>query len=221
MDITIAVINTLVFLIVFIYLYWKLWFLRDPARKIPGGDSIVSPADGRVIDAFKLDNSTKNKKLKVKKGAFGKIFSSASEVMPGQAKGAYVVSIFMSVFDVHVQRAPVSGSVEAISYKKGKFIVASSLDAFENEKNEILIKYKNRENKSRAIKVIQIAGFLARRIECFVRPGQKLLKGQKIGRINLGSQVTVIMPGDVRLKVKKGQRVYAGTTVIAEFNGRG
>ena len=186
--------------------FWKVWFLRDPEREIPQGNSIVSPADGKVIQVTDLDNVDE---LKIKKGLIGKIKTLCSEV----DKSCYLVSIFMNLSNVHVQRASISGKVISVNHSKGKFIIVNSIKAgFQNEKSEILI-----NTKIGKIKIIQIAGFVARRIETWVKPGQDIIKGEKIGRINLGSQVTIVIPKKVKIKVKKGDSVKAGTSILAEY----
>ena len=179
-------------------------FYRDPERKIPKGNDIVSPADGKVISII----DTSKDVIKVKKGFIGKIRVLTKDV----ANQCYVVSIFMSPLDVHVNRAPIEGTIKSIKHTKGKFFKAYDLEkSLENEKNEIII-----ENKKLKIKIIQIAGFLARRIICRVKLHQKVNKGQRIGMIALGSQATIIMPGVVKLKIRLGDRVKAGSTIIAE-----
>ncbi len=180
--------------------FWRFWFLRDPERKVPDGENVVSPADGRIIDIVDI----KSNSLLIPKGILGKVRTIASDV----PNAKYLVSIFMSPLDVHVQRAPVNGRIARVSYQKGRFIAANTLGALVNEKNEILIE------DFETAKVIQIAGFIARRIECFVREGEHVVKGQRLGRINLGSQVCVILPKNVELEVKKGERVVAGETVL-------
>ena len=197
----IAAILVVIGLLVGLFL---LNFYRDPERKIPKGNNIVSPADGRVISI--IDTSQEN--IKVKKGLLGKVRILTKDV----AKQCYVISIFMSPLDVHVNRAPIEGTIKSIKHTKGKFFKAYDIEnSLQNEKNEILI-----ENKKIKIKVIQIAGFLARRIICRVKLHQKVNKGQRMGMIALGSQATIIMPGVVKLKVKLGDRVKAGSTIIAE-----
>jgi phosphatidylserine decarboxylase len=186
-------------------IFWKFYFLRDPERTIPEGDNIVSPADGKVIAVLPVHSDM----LKMEKGMFGKVETLAQDVKNAR----YLISIFMSPMDVHVQRAPFNGRVAKIQYKKGKFVKADSIRALSNESNEILLEDVD------SIKVIQIAGFVARRIECWVKKGQHVVKGERIGRINLGSQVSVIVPKNVKLRVKEGQRVTAGQTIIAEFTG--
>ena len=179
-------------------------FYRDPERRIPKGNNIVSPADGKVISII----DTSKDVIKVKKGFIGKIRVLTKDV----ANQCYVVSIFMSPLDVHVNRAPIEGTIKSIKHTKGKFFKAYDLEkSLENEKNEIVI-----ENKKLKIKIIQIAGFLARRIICRVKLHQKVNKGQRIGMIALGSQATIIMPGVVKLKIRLGDRVKAGSTIIAE-----
>lgn len=193
-------------LIVGFYLY----FNRDPIRTIPSGKSIISPADGRIIEIIDmLDLKRKKPKIKIEKGIIGKIRTTASEV----SDHCYIIVIFMNALNVHVQRTPVEGRVVSVKHTKGKFFAANSLKATaENEKTETLIKNKD----IGVIKVIQIAGFFTRRIESFVKKGENLLKGQRIGRIKLGSQVVLIIP-DVPLNVKKGGKVIAGETMIAEY----
>lgn len=202
MVILIILFLIVLFLVLFL-LFYKFIFLRDPKRKIPSGNNIVAPADGKIINIVKIDK----KDLKIKKG-FGKVNVLCSDVI----KEGYLVSIFMSLFDVHVNRAPISGEVISIKHKKGRFFMAFDIEkSFFNESNEITM--KTRIGK---IKIIQIAGFLARRIECFVKKNQKVNKGEKIGRIIIGSQVSLILPKKVKLLAKVGDKVKAGETVIAE-----
>ncbi len=120
----------------------------------------------------------------------------------------------MSPLDVHINRAPIEGTAESVKYTKGKFFKAYDLErSFQNEKNEIII-----QNKKLKVKVIQIAGFLARKIICSIRVNQKVNKGQRIGSIVLGSQVTLILPvKKARIKVKSRQKVVGGKTVIADL----
>lgn len=196
----------IVFLVILFLIFWKFWFLRDPERKIPEGNVVVAPADGKVIDILDIKNPDE---IKIKKGLVGKIRTLTTDV----TNPHYLISIFMSPLDVHINRAPVEGEVVSIKYEKGKLLPANSLEnGLLNEKNEIIIK----NPKLGKIKVIQIAGILARRIVCSVEKNQNIIKGQRIGLINLGSQVTLILP-KVNLAVKKGVHVTAGETVIAEF----
>lgn len=186
-----------------------LYFNRSPVRAVPPGKSVVSPADGKIIEIIDVLNLGKKKSIRIKKGWAGKIRTLASDV----SKHCYIVVIFMSPFDAHLQRAPVEGKVISVKHTKGKFHPASSIAAMvENEKNEIVI----RNRKIGKVKVIQAAGLFVRRIESFVKKNESILKGQKLGRIKLGSQVVLIMP-DLHLKVRKGDKVKAGETIIAEY----
>ena len=193
----------LIIIIALVIASFLLNFYKDPKRRIPKGNNIVSPADGKIISIV----DTAKKTIKIKKGIIGKIKTSAKDV----SKECYAISIFMSPLDAHINRAPIDGIVKSIKHTKGKFFKAYDLEkSFENEKNEVII-----ENKRLKVKVIQIAGFLARRILCHVQLNQKVNKGQKIGMIALGSQATLIIPRGVDLKVKINDKVKAGETIIA------
>ena len=189
---------TLVLLILFL-----LNFYRDPERKIPKGGNIVAPADGRIINILRINK----KNIDIKKGILGKIKILTRDV----AQECYIISIFMSPFDAHINRAPIGGIVKLIKYTKGQFYKAYDVEkSFQNEKNEIII-----QNKKVKVKVIQIAGFLARRIKCYVSKNQKVNKGEKIGMIALGSQTTLVIPRKVKLRIKINDKVKAGETIIA------
>jgi phosphatidylserine decarboxylase len=192
----------LLVLILLFLLFWRFWFLRDPLREIPEGENMVSPADGKIIRIIEINSSD----LRIEKGALGMVKAASSDVKDAK----YLISIFMSPLDVHVQRAPIDGVIRDVKYTAGSFKPANGL-VLENENNQILIE------DFQQVKVIQIAGLLARRIECFVKPGDKVVKGDRIGRINLGSQVTMIVPKNVVLTVKEGDRVKAGETIIGEL----
>jgi phosphatidylserine decarboxylase len=192
------------------YVFWQFWFLRDPQRAIPlGKKNIVSPADGKVINVSTYDFRKKPGTMVIRKGYIGKIMTLADDV----GKNVQVITIFMNPLDVHVNRSPCDGKVLSSVPTAGKFFAASNLEkSLLNEKNEILI-----QTEFGKVKVIQIAGYVARRIESFVRKGQIVGKGQRIGLINLGSQVTLIMPADkVKPKVVIGTKVKAGESIIAE-----
>ena len=193
----------LVLFIAILAILFLLNFYRDPERRIPKGSNIVAPADGRVISIIDTSKSS----IKVKKGLLGKIKVLTKDI----AKQCYVISIFMSPFDVHINRAPIEGIIRSIKYTKGRFFKAYDLEkSLENEKNEMII-----QNKNVKVKVIQIAGFLARRIKCYVKKKQKVNKGEKIGMIALSSQTTIIIPRGVDLKVKLNDKIKAGETLIA------
>ncbi len=201
--VVLSVFIAIIILIFLFLLFWKLIFLRDPKRIIPVGDNIVAPADGMIIKIIQINK----KNVKIQKG-FGRISALANDI----ADSCFIVSIFMSPLNVHINRAPISGTIKSIKHINGRFFPANKLQcALTNEKNEIVI-----ENKKLKVKVIQIAGFIARRIECFVKENQKVNKGDKIGLINLGSQVTMILPNSVKICVKEGQKTMAGETIIAK-----
>ena len=177
-------------------------FYKDPKRTIPKGNNIVAPADGRIISILRINK----KNISIKKGLLGKIKALTKDV----AEQCYVISIFMSPLDAHINRAPMQGIVKSIKYAKGRLFKAYDFGkSLENEKNEIII-----ENKKLKVKVIQVAGFLARRIKCYVKKNQKVNKGEKIGMIALSSQTTLILPTGVDLKVRVNDKVKAGETII-------
>ena len=191
--------------LILLLVIFLLYFYRDPERKVPKGSSIVAPADGRIISII----DTSKNIIHIKKGIIGKIKTLTNDI----AKECYVVSIFMSPLDVHINRAPIDGIVKSINHTKGKFFKAYDLEkSLENEKNEVII-----QNKKIKVKVIQIAGFLARRIKCYIKKNQKVNKGQKIGMIALSSQTTLVIPKGVDLEVKINEHVKAGSTIIADL----
>lgn len=168
--------------------FFIVWFFRNPERCFPEEEKVViSPADGKVI---KVENVGMNNTIT---GKFKK------------------VSIFMNVFNVHVNRAPYNGKIEAINYHEGKFFSAN-LDkaASDNERNEIQI----RTEEGSLIWVVQIAGLIARRIVCWVKTGDSVKKGERFGLIRFGSRVDVYLPEDARIAVKTGQKVRAGETPL-------
>lgn len=189
-------------------LFWKFWFLRDPKRVIPSGDMIISPADGHIIAIEEYDIA-RGETASIPKGLFGEIETSLNEVSPS----GYIISIFMSPLDVHVNRTPIKGVILSQTYTPGTFRAANDWPRsfIKNEKNELLI-----QGDGITIKVIQIAGFLARRIQSFVKTGDRVTKGERIGLINLGSQCVLILPRmHIAIQVRTGDRVSAGTSVIA------
>lgn len=188
-------------------LFWRFYFLRNPIPTIPQEKNLVlSPANGNIARIYPYKN---NEKKIAEKGLFGKIPLFTKDV----AKEGSIILIRLHVYNVHWQRAPIDGTVEKITYTKGKFLnavkdVANMQCFFENERNEILIKGKIK------CKVIQIAGCLARRIECFVQQGQELKKGDVLGLINFGSQTALIVP-NIKLSVKEGDIVHVGQIIGA------
>lgn len=173
-----------------------LLFFRDPERSLPEDVSaVVSPADGRVVFA--------------EAGAAPHRFASGSNVK---------IAIFMSPLDVHVNRSPVSGMLERVDHRSGKFGAAFRSDAGDiNESNSMLL----RTTSGAEVVVVQIAGWLARRIICNVRPPAWLARGERFGLIMFGSRVDVYLPPDARVAVKVGETVRAGQTTLAWLEGAG
>ena len=172
---------------------WCALFFRDPVRVTPVREGIVvSPADGRV--------------------------SMVVQAVPPPELGLGDkplprVSIFMSVFNCHVNRSPVAGRVDRIAYRPGKFVNADLDKASEdNERNSLVI-----STPSGRIGVIQIAGLVARRIVCFVQEGQMLGAGERFGLIRFGSRLDVFLPEGAKALVAEGQTAVAGETVLADF----
>ena len=198
--IVIAVFVTIIFLIINNFLgligilltVWVYYFFRDPERTIIGDDSyLVSPADGEVIKVEEVDGP---KELGLENKKFKKI------------------SIFMNVFDCHVNRTPCSGTVEDILYKPGKFLNASLDKASEdNERNY----YKIKDKHGNDIVVVQIAGLVARRIVCETNKNQELSQGDRIGMIRFGSRADVYYENYEPL-VKVGQTAISGETLLAK-----
>jgi phosphatidylserine decarboxylase len=161
------------------------YFFRDPRRAVPTeAGLVVSPADGKVTRVEKLSGD--------------------------DADSPTVVSIFLSPFDVHVNRAPIAGRVVEVTYTKGRFIAATSDNAsLVNEQNALTIK-----GERMTVVCKQIAGVLARRIVCWKRPGDSLELGERFGLIKFGSRTDLVLPKGVEVLVRVGERVSGGVTII-------
>lgn len=175
---------------------WCALFFRDPVRVTPvDGALVVSPADGRV--------------------------SSVGLAVPPRELGLgpeplLRICVFMNVFDVHVNRAPVTGRIARIAYKPGKFLNAELDKASEdNERNGLVIERAD----GRVVGVVQIAGLIARRIVSFTREGESLTVGDRFGLIRFGSRVDVYLPPEATALVSEGARAIAGETVLADIDG--
>ncbi|WP_336980075.1 phosphatidylserine decarboxylase [Altererythrobacter fulvus] len=181
-------------------------FFRDPERVVPQDDSyIVAPADGLVTLIQEVEPPIE---LQMDDGSGSRGLGGAKVTR---------VSIFMSVFDVHINRAPVGGTVRRVIYIPGKFMNADLDKASEeNERQHILIERAD----GLQIGFTQIAGLVARRIVSFVKPGDMLAVGQRVGLIRFGSRVDVYLPAGTDPKVLMGQKVVAGETVLAEIGKR-
>ena len=159
-----------------------LYFFRDPERPIPPGNVAVSPADGKVV-----------------------------AVIP-DAAGANRISIFLNIFDVHVNRTPIAGKIACVTYKTGQFLVASKEDAsHSNEQNIITV-----DGGGSRIVFKQIAGLIARRIVCYKKPGDIVEAGERVGLIKFGSRVDIFLGPEWEVAVKTGERVSAGSSVVAK-----
>lgn len=188
--------------IIFSALAFLMQFFRDPSRKIPlDMDVVVAPADGRIL-----------------KGGIDKIKTvkyddPLMKYILDEGKKGILVSTFMSPFDVHVNRTPVSGEIIKTKYYPGKFKIALGNVQKENEKNLIVI-----NSDYGKVGVIQIAGFIARRIVQYVELGDKVKIGDRIGMIRFGSRVDLILPAEnCKLMVSEGEKPKAGETIIAKM----
>jgi len=161
------------------------FFFRDPWRTMPTDTRlVVSPADGRVTRVERLD--------------------------PNDAQSPTIVSIFLSVFDVHINRAPIAGEITNVSYTKGRFVIATRADAsIVNEQNALTI-----SNERITVVCKQIAGVLARRIVCWKKAGDQLALGERFGLIKFSSRTDLVLPPEVEVAVRTGERVRGGVSVI-------
>ena len=170
-----------------------IWFFRDPARRIPGDDGlVVSPADGKVVE----------------------VAPGISD--PGLPDDGYTrVAIFLSVFNVHVNRAPVAGTVERVDYTAGRFLNAMKSEASgENERNRISLVSSETEPRE-LIPFTQIAGLIARRIVCYKKAGDQVRRGERVGLIRFGSRTEILIPPGYGIVVKPGETVKGGSSIIA------
>jgi phosphatidylserine decarboxylase len=173
--------------------FFILQFFRDPPREIPQGEGLVlCPADGRVLLVGVMKDPYRNVE-------------------------ALKISVFMNVFNVHSNRSPVDAVVKDVVYSKGLFVNASFDKASsDNERNALIL----RMDDGTELSCVQIAGLIARRILCYVKPGDRLQRGQRYGFIRFGSRVDVYLPTDARPRVAIGDKVKATSTVIAELPRR-
>jgi phosphatidylserine decarboxylase len=164
-----------------------LWFFRDPNRSVPTTPGVVvSPADGKIHEAEWIETRS-GTRLRI--------------------------SIFLNVFDVHVNRVPVSGTVTGVEYREGAFRNAMDAEsATHNEQTNIVV-----DTGTHVVVFRQIAGLLARRIVCNLKVGERVERGARMGLIKFGSRTDLLLPGGSMLKVSKGQRVKGGSTILAEL----
>jgi len=175
--------------------FWSIYFFRDPPRGVPQDDGVlIAPADGLV--------------------------QMVSEAVPPAELGLggeplTRVSIFLSVFDGHINRSPCAAIVDVVAYRPGKFLNANADKASEdNERMAIAL----RRADGRVIGCVQIAGWVARRIVCIIKPGQAVAAGERFGHIRFGSRTDLYLPPGARLLVATGQRMIGGETVMAELD---
>jgi phosphatidylserine decarboxylase len=166
-----------------------LWFFRDPERSIPPfSDIMVSPADGRVVEVFETEH---------------------------EGRTVTKISIFMNVFNVHVNRMPIAGKIKSVTHKAGKFLAADKPEAsYENEQNIIDI-----ESSYGEVTVKQVAGLIARRTVCNAEVGDELPIGERFGMIKFSSRLEVLVPKGFDISVKNGDIVKAGETVLGKYVG--
>jgi len=175
-------------------MFWSIYFFRDPPRGVPQEEGLlIAPADGLIQ----------------------MVTQSAPPAELGLGDQPLTrVSIFLSVFDVHINRAPCAGTVEVVAYRPGKFLNAAADKASdENERMAIAL----RRVDGNLIGFVQIAGWVARRIVCYVKPGQAIVAGERFGHIRFGSRTDLYLPPGARLLVAPGQRMIGGETVMAEL----
>lgn len=191
-----ALISNVLGLIGLVATLWCIFFFRDPERFVPLEDNaIISPADGVVT--------------RVEYGA-----EAPEELGYGKTK-FNKVSIFLNVFNVHVNRVPLSGSVTKVIYRPGKFLSANAEEAsVENERNSVVVKNAN----GTEIIFVQVAGLVARRIVSDIKEGQEVVAGQRYGIIRFGSRADLYFPENVEIKSLLGQTMVGGETIIAKIN---
>ncbi|MCA9473091.1 MAG: phosphatidylserine decarboxylase family protein [Nitrospirales bacterium] len=167
------------------------WFFRNPARSIPSGDDlIVSPGDGKVVA---IEREFESRFLKT---------------------DSIRVSIFLNIFNVHINRVPCGGVLQDVVYQPGQFIPADRPDAsVNNEQNALMI----RRADGKKVLCVQVAGLIARRIVCWALPGEQVQKGERFGLIRFGSRMDLYLPHESHVSVKVGEHVKGGTSVIAEL----
>ncbi len=165
-----------------------LWFFRDPHRRVPQSEgALVSPADGKIVDISRTEE--------------GRFLN----------KPAIKISIFLNVFNVHINRVPVAGKVVGVFYNAGRFFAANVPKAsLENEQNAIVMETPS----GKRIVCIQIAGLIARRIVCWIKEGTILNRGERFGLIRFGSRVDLFLPIETEIRVSMGEKVRGGETIL-------
>lgn len=174
----------------FLLALFCLYFFRDPDRAIPDGPVAVSPADGKVVGIL------------------------------GDGAECTRISIFLNIFDVHVNRAPIAGRIANVEYTKGQFLVASrEVASSQNERNTVTITGITAGNAT-SVRFAQIAGLIARRIVFYKQLGDTVAKGERVGLIKFGSRVDIFLGPEWEIKVQPGQRVAGGSSILAQRRNR-
>jgi phosphatidylserine decarboxylase len=183
-------------------------FHRDPDRISPGGPFILAPADGKILDIVELPAG---EPVDLPKGIIGRVKAFTDDLAD---EPHIMIPIFMNPFNVHVQWAPLEGKVLNIEKREGKFVAAYSLQALENATIEMLV-----DTKIGKVKLLQTAGYLVRHIHNWLTVGEDLKVGNRWGKMDFGSQVTIIVPKKAvgEIKVQKDDIVQAGETILAEY----
>ena len=167
----------------FLLALFCLYFFRDPDRAIPDGPVVVSPADGKVVG-----------------------------ILPDPSGAGSRISIFLNIFDVHVNRAPIAGRITNVEYTKGQFLVASrEVASSQNERNTVSI-----AGDSTCVRFAQIAGLIARRIVFYKKLGDTVAKGERVGLIKFGSRVDIFLGPEWEIKIRTGERVSGGSSILAQ-----
>lgn len=165
----------------FVLAAFCLYFFRDPDRVIPEGPVAVSPADGKVVGIV------------------------------GDGSECTRVSIFLNIFDVHVNRSPVAGRISGVEYHRGRFLVASrEVASTQNERNAVTV-----AGEGTSVQFVQIAGLIARRIVFYKKAGDQVAKGERVGLIKFGSRVDIFLGPEWEIQVKQGDRVSGGSSILA------
>lgn len=201
-----AMLSTFLGLVGLVLTLWCVYFFRDPQRAVPQRDGLViAPADGKITQIAEAVPLPKE-------------LRSNDEVLADDEEGDFTrISIFLSVFDVHIQRNPLTGLVKRVVYKPGNFLNAGNdLASIENERCAALIARPDGQH----LAVVQIAGLIARRIICDLQEGQDVKGGERYGLIRFGSRVDIYLPKGVAPQVCVGQRTIGGETILADLTSR-
>jgi phosphatidylserine decarboxylase len=203
---------TVLMIITVLLISFNFYFLRDPEITIPGNENdILSPASGKIIKIAEI-NASELDRISIEKGLVGKINTRVDDICKDSC---IMVSIFMTPLDVHIQRASLSGKVLSIEHKSGTFKITNTFEnGLTNEKTETIIE----NSVIGKFKIIQIAGLAVRRIESFTVVGESLERGERIGLIRYGSQVSIILPKEnVEITSSEGEHVESGSSIIGRI----